>query len=91
LSIYGDGAALLSEPDLADCECLVIDQSMPGISGLETVRQLRMRHVSVPVILITGHVTGVLSASANRFGMNIVEKPLFGNSLVEGIRAMIKH
>ena len=89
--LYSDGAALLRATDLDDCDCLVIDQSMPGLSGLETVRQLRKRRVSVPVILITGHATPALSASAVRFGMNIVEKPLFGNGLIDGIRAIIKH
>ncbi len=89
--LYGDGQALLGAPDVNDCDCLVIDQTMPGISGLETVRQLRERHVMVPVILVTGYATTALNASATRLGMNVIEKPLFGNALIEGIRAAIKH
>ena len=89
--VFSDGAALLRAPDIGECACLVIDQSMPGISGLETVRQLRIMSITVPVILITGRPTAALSASATSAGINVVEKPLFGNALIEGIREVIKH
>jgi two-component system sensor histidine kinase/response regulator len=37
-------------PDL-----VLLDVSMPGLDGLETLRQLRERHRGLPVILLTGH------------------------------------
>ena len=36
-------------PDL-----MILDMNMPGMDGLETLRQLRARHRSLPVILATG-------------------------------------
>jgi FixJ family two-component response regulator len=89
--LYAGGAELLDSGELGKCVCLVIDQNMPGMSGLETVRQLRDRKVSVPAILITGHPTAILRACASDAGVDIVEKPLFGNALIEGIRGVIKH
>ena len=85
------GAELLDSPELGNCACLVIDQNMPGMSGLDTVRQLRDRNVSVPAILITGHLSAFLRARAFAAGIGVVEKPLLGNALVEGIRGAIKH
>jgi FixJ family two-component response regulator len=89
--LYAGGAELLDSGELGNCACLVIDQNMPGMSGLETVRQLRDRNISVPAILITGHPNAILRASASDAGIDIVEKPLFGNALIEGIRGVIKH
>ena len=89
--LYSGGSELLGAPDVGDCDCLVIDQNMPGLSGLETVNRLRERHVEVPAILITGHPNSMLRAHAGRAGVNIVEKPLFGNALIEGIRGIIRH
>jgi two-component system response regulator FixJ len=89
--LYARGAELLDSPEVGDCACVVIDQNMPGLSGLETVRQLRDRKIAVPAILITGHPSANLRASASSAGIGIVEKPLFGNALIEGIRGAIKH
>ena len=89
--LYSGGGELLNATDLGDCACLVIDQNMPGLSGLDTVRKLRERHVEVPAILITGHPNTAMRARASRAGVAIVEKPLFGNALIEGIRGVINH
>jgi FixJ family two-component response regulator len=89
--LYSGGGELLNAPDLDDCACLVIDQNMPGLSGLDTVSKLRERRVTVPAILITGHPSTMVRARAGRAGVHIVEKPLFGNALIEGIRGVIEH
>lgn len=83
---YGDAKALLNETELSRFNCLVVDQNMPGASGLELVAELRRRGVSVPAILITSHPPKVLLARAGEAGVPIVEKPLLGNALLEKIR-----
>jgi two-component system, LuxR family, response regulator FixJ len=83
---YGNADALLNEAELSQFSCLVVDQNMPGTSGLDLVAKLRQRGVFVPVILITSHPPRVLIARANKAGVPIVEKPLLGNALLEKIR-----
>src|SRR6187551_1347860 len=51
---YATGAELLDAADPPDCGCLVVDQHMPGMSGLDLIDLLRSRHFSAPAILITG-------------------------------------
>src|SRR5262249_55116595 len=51
--LYADGRALLDDVHLPVGGCLVVDQMMPGISGLDVVDALRMRGVSMPAVLIT--------------------------------------
>jgi len=84
--IYGSGAALLRAGDLAGYDCFVVDQKMPGLSGLETIATLRSRSLSTPAILIISEPTAAVSARAAAAKVPIVEKPFLGNALVDQIR-----
>lgn len=83
---YATGAELLGDDELAHCNCFVVDQNMPGISGLDLIAMLRARQLLAPAILITTHPSSSLRARAERAGIPIVEKPLLGNGLLDKIR-----
>jgi FixJ family two-component response regulator len=83
---YASGAELLDAGDLADCSCLVVDQRMPGMSGMELIARLRERKVLTPAVLIVSHLNGALRARAAKELVPIVEKPLLGNGLLDRIR-----
>jgi two-component system response regulator FixJ len=83
---YATGAELLSAGDLALCNCLVVDQNMPGMNGLDLITLLRARHFAAPAILITSHPSSSLRERAQQAGVPIVEKPLLGNALLDKIR-----
>jgi FixJ family two-component response regulator len=38
-----------------DSQCLILDVSMPGMSGPELQRELHRRGISLPIIFITAH------------------------------------
>jgi two-component system, LuxR family, response regulator FixJ len=82
---YGSGAELLAANDLVAVNCLVIDQRMPAMSGMDLIAELRDRGVRTPAILIISQPAAALSARAATAGIPIVEKPLLGNALVERI------
>jgi two-component system, LuxR family, response regulator FixJ len=83
---YRSGAELWAVGDFHDCKCFVIDQRMPGMSGMEVIAELRQRKVSTPAILIISQPNKVLTARAAEAHVPIVEKPLLSNALVEKIR-----
>ncbi len=83
---YGSGGALLRAADLGQCDCFVIDQKMPGLSGLETITALRNRNFVAPAILVISQPSAILSARAAAAKVPIVEKPFLGNALVDRIR-----
>jgi two-component system, LuxR family, response regulator FixJ len=83
---FPNGAALLRFRDLDLCDCLVIDQRMPEMTGMDLINVLRQRSLSTPIILIISLPSIALSAWATKAAIPIVEKPLFGNTLVEHIR-----
>lgn len=86
--LYATAEELLSDANLNDLSCVVVDQVMPAMSGLDLVVRLRRHAVSVPAVLITSRPSAVLRARAEDAGVPIVEKPLLGNALVDKIRAM---
>ena len=68
--------------------CLVTDQNLPGVSGVETIEILRSRGVEAPAILMTTQVSPALRARAARAGAAVVEKPILGRRLIDAIRAL---
>ena len=86
---YATAAEVLSASDLALCDCFVVDQKMPGMSGLELIATLRDRHVWAPAILITSQPSVSVRERAEKADIPIVEKPLLGNALLDKIRDVI--
>ena len=82
---FESGEALLLRQLPVRPTCLVLDQQLPGITGLEALRQLRARHNQSPAILITSHPKRVVVEAAAQAGVPIVEKPLLGDALLQDI------
>src|SRR5690349_561843 len=78
--LYATAEELLSDADVNDLSCVVVDQVMPTMSGLDLVGRLRRQSVSVPAVLITSRPSAMLRARAEHAGVPIVEKPLLGNA-----------
>ena len=58
-----DALALVqANPD--DVDLLVTDYNMPGISGLDVVRQVKAWRADLPVVITSGHVTPGMKAEA---------------------------
>jgi two-component system response regulator FixJ len=89
VAVFAGANELLRERDLSRFRCLVVDQNMPGLKGLDLVAELRCRQVPVPIILITSNPSKALAARAETAGVPIVEKPLLGNTLVDKIREAV--
>ncbi len=83
---YRSGAELLAAGDFGGCNCFVIDQRMPAMSGIELIDSLRRQKVSIPAILIISQPNAALSARAAKADIPIVEKPFLGNALLDRIR-----
>ena len=83
---YGSGRELLDDPDLPARGCLIVDQKMPDMSGMDVVMVLRKRRVPLPAILITTNPSAILRQRAAEEGIPVIEKPLLGDALSRGIR-----
>jgi FixJ family two-component response regulator len=60
------------------------------MNGLDLLAVLRARHVDLPAILITTQPNAALRRRAAQGGVHIIEKPLLGETLVQGVRAALE-
>jgi FixJ family two-component response regulator len=84
---FRDGGTLLNVVNLPPESCLVVDQIMPDLTGLDLVERLQKRGDRLPTILLTSYASPSLRERASRLGVSIVEKPLFGSVLVNAIES----
>jgi two-component system response regulator FixJ len=88
--LYSSGAELLADEQLGRAGCVIIDDSMPCMDGLQLIERLRDRHISVPSILITSHATDRLHARAAKAGVKVVlEKPFLEQALTASIQTIL--
>lgn len=86
---YASAEALL-EARLPDRNaCLVLDENLPGMGGLESLGVLRGRSVGLPAFLITSHPGPGLRDRAGRMQVQIIEKPLLDDVLARSIRSAL--
>lgn len=84
---YESGDAFLAALPV-ETGCLLTDIRMPGITGLELVRELKMRGVDLPVIAMTGHGDIPLAVEAMKVGVvDFIEKPFSDDVLIAAIHA----
>jgi two-component system, LuxR family, response regulator FixJ len=85
---FADAESLLSARAYPKRGCLVIDVKLPGIDGLELLKQLRARGVTLPAVLITTNPTSSLRVHAAAAAAPIVEKPLLQDELIDTVRSL---
>lgn len=65
----------------------VVDFAMPGINGIETLKQIKEKRSDIEVIMLTGHGTIQSGIEAMKHGaIDYLEKPVDLNILMEKIR-----
>lgn len=88
---FRSGAALLNRNIAGEVDCFVIDYKMPAMSGIDLASRLRNRHVSTPIILITGYPDESIQEKAAAAGIrHVLLKPHLEENLVSRIRGAIQ-
>jgi len=83
-------AFLAALPQLAPA-CVITDIRMPGISGIDLLKQLRALPQPIPVIVITGHGDVPLAVTAMKYGAaDFIEKPFDDDALLGAVQAALE-
>lgn len=83
----GNGMEALDKIAGATYDAIVLDFMMPGMDGLETLKQIRASRPELQVILLTGHATVRSGVEAIKLGaLDFLEKPAEIEKLTEMIQ-----
>ena|SRR5690606_8895898 len=85
VSTFASGEDLLEHGVPDGPVCLVLDQRLPGITGLDTLKRLRADRAELAAVLVTSHPSSALRSAAAGAGVRILEKPLDATTLVDAI------
>ena len=87
---YTSGEAFLDRMAEIDEGCLITDVSMPGMSGIDLLRQVKSSGKPIAVIVVTGHGDVPLAVEAMKLGaVEFLEKPYNEDSLLAAVKAAL--
>lgn len=87
---YRSGMAFLADARFDRLACLVVDQNMPSMTGLQMIERLSDRGINIPALLITGvHDLEVERKAASLGVMTVLEKPMSHHELLRFISVSV--
>jgi len=87
---YNSAEAFLSADRIADYACLVLDISMPGMSGIDLQREIVGRKLIVPIVFITAHGDEDVRHRLRKDGVECLLKPFTDTTLLAALQAVLK-
>jgi two-component system, LuxR family, response regulator FixJ len=89
VATFSSGAEFV-DGDMQHMACLVLDQHMPQMTGLELAERLRADGTAIPILLITGLSSPAIIARAAELGVaRVIEKPPSDEDLLNFINATL--
>jgi DNA-binding NtrC family response regulator len=86
VSAVTSGEQAISEAKQQDYDAIVVDLSMPGIDGLETLKRIKADNPNAEIIMLTGHGSIQSGVEAMKLGAgDFLQKPVELSELMEKI------
>ena len=83
---YQTGESFLADYTPVRRGCLVLDDKLPGMRGIELLERLKVEGATLPTVMITGHGDVSIAVRAMKAGaIDYLEKPLFHERLLSAI------
>ena len=83
---FASAQAFLAAVDDQPRGCILFDQHMPGMTGLEMLEMLKVSRKTLPVVMITGRGDTTFKDRALRAGaFALLDKPVADDDLVRAI------
>jgi len=88
---YPSGEAFFEDYLPSRAGCLILDISMPNLSGTEIQSQLKGRGIRLPVIMISGQASVSMAVQAMKSGaVDVLEKPFADELLLQSVREALQ-
>ncbi len=91
VAVADTGPAGLAEFDSTGADLVLLDLMLPGLSGIEVCRQLRLRSASLPVIMLTAKDSEIDKVVGLEIGADdYVTKPYSSRELLARVKAVLR-
>jgi FixJ family two-component response regulator len=89
--IHGSAERFLAAYRDDEPGCVLLDMRMPGMNGLDCLRELKKRESAHPVVMVTAHGDVELAVQAMKDGaLDFLEKPVTAARVLEVVERAIK-
>lgn len=80
---FGSAEEFIASDCHNEVECLILDQRLPGLSGLELQALLKRKNCTIPIVFVTSHDDDVTRTKALENGaVHFLNKPIDADELV---------
>lgn len=87
---YADAQSFLQNAVAAANGCVLIENELPDLSGLELLKRLRERGNNVPVLLLTSaNDEGLVRHALDQGALEVMRKPLQSKRMIERLQAVL--
>ena len=80
--------ALVQLPE-SGADLVLVDISLPGMNGIDLIKQLRRQLPALPCLILSGHVEQVGQAAAGRRGVGAAGAAAQESAAVEAVEAVL--
>lgn len=91
VTVFESGLSFLAALPATEFGCILSDVRMPGIDGINLLKQLKADRSRLPVLIMTGHGDVPLAVEAMKLGaLDFIEKPFEDDRLIGMIEAALR-
>jgi FixJ family two-component response regulator len=88
---FSSAEEFLSSDCVGQTRCLILDISMPGMTGLDLQQELKIRGHAIPIIFITGqNEESIQKKALARGAVRFLHKPFGETVLLEAVNAALR-
>ena len=88
---FSSAEEFLSSKSRIQTKCLILDVAMPGMTGFDLQRELKLRGHSIPIIFISAHKDEVVRRRAFQQGaVEFLFKPFSDTALLQALNTALR-
>jgi FixJ family two-component response regulator len=89
--VFSSAEEFLASDSVGQTRCLILDIAMPGMSGLELQRELKLRGQGIPIVFITARRDETIRSRAlEQGGVECLFKPFSDTALLQALNTALR-
>jgi FixJ family two-component response regulator len=88
-SVFDSGEAFLRSYHDERIDCLILDEHLPGLSGLRLQSLLADAHIAMPIVFVTARINAVRTQALAKGALAVLEKPFIDKELLMAVTSAL--